>query len=91
MDNWRTWAYKRLYDKLDSTVKEIVDGAWESYKRDPSLVDFAQKGRLKGVPHFGAHLNDNWRALAFKRDGVVVWYWVGPHVDYDRILKGLSK
>lgn len=91
MGSWRTAKFRKLYDKLDPATQALVDAAYESYKRDPKLVNFEQKGRLQGVPHFGARINENWRALAFQTEGETFWYWVGLHTDYDRILKGMGK
>lgn len=54
-------------------------------------MNYALKGRRKGVPVYGARLNDSWRALAIERDGETYWFWIGSHTDYDRILKNLSK
>ena len=91
MASWRTAGFRKLYDKLDPKIRGLVDVAYEDFKRDPRLVDFAQKGRLRNIPHFGARINENYRALAFQSEGETYWYWVGLHTDYDRILKGMAK
>ena len=91
MASHRTLAFDKLYAKLDSTVQVLAEAAYEQYRRDPRLVRYAFKGRRKGVPVYGARLNENWRALAVEKDGETYWFWIGIHTDYDRILKGLSK
>ena len=83
-------GFKKLYGKLDRKTQSLVD-AFENYPRDPRLVDFGQKGRIQGVPHFRARVNENYRALALQKDGETYGYWVGIHVDCDRILKSMAK
>lgn len=91
MASHRTPAFDKLYAKLDSTIQALADAAYEQYKRDPRLVGYAFKGPRKGVPVYGARLNENWRALAIEQDGQTYWFWIGIHTDYDRMLKDLSK
>ncbi len=91
MANWRTSAFRKLYGKLDSTTQAAVDEAFSQYKRDPALVRFAAKGREGGRLVFGAHVNEFWRALAFREGDDTYWFWVGSHSDYDRILSKLTK
>ena len=61
-------------------------GADESYhllredSRRPSL-HFKKIGRFWTV-RVGLH----YRALAVQREADVVWFWVGPHAEYDRLI-----
>lgn len=57
-----------------------------------------QKDAFTAALHFkclfgnvwSVRINHNYRALG-KRDGnVIVWFWIGTHADYDRLLKLLS-
>lgn len=91
MASWRTPGFKRLYGKLDGAAQRVADAAYLNYEREPTLVDFEYKGSLKGRRIYGAHITKNLRALAFTQGEDVVWYWIGAHTDYDRLLKGLSK
>jgi hypothetical protein len=48
--------------------------------RHPSL-QFKQVGRFWSVC-IGLH----YRALAVQQDADVVWFWIGSHAEYDRLL-----
>jgi hypothetical protein len=50
--------------------------------RHPSL-------QLKPVGEFwSARVTDAYRALAVREVNVLTWFWIGPHDEYERILKG---
>ena len=44
--------------------------------------------RLAGTvpPLWSARVGRDYRALALERDGPAFWFWIGPHVEYDRLV-----
>ena len=30
-----------------------------------------------------------YRAVAVREEGTVIWFWIGTHADYDKLLKQL--
>jgi len=78
--NPRFW---RCYRQLPEDVQRLAD---ESYyllredRRHPSL-HFKRIGRFWTV-RVGLH----YRALALEQEAEVVWFWVGPHAEYDRLI-----
>jgi hypothetical protein len=44
--------------------------------------------RLKAIgPYWVVRVSRGYGALARRRDNVFFWFWIGPHDEYDRILK----
>lgn len=66
-------------------MQKLADKNFQLLKQDPSHPSLALKkiGRLRSV-RVGLH----YRALAVEDGEDLVWYWVGPHAEYDRILNG---
>ena len=52
----------------------------------PSL-DFKRVG--KNVSVYSVRVGIGWRALGLKENDVVVWFWIGSHAEYDRLLRKL--
>ena len=47
--------------------------------------------QIKGgyPPVYSVRIGRGWRALGYKTDGTtIIWFWIGSHADYDRILSG---
>jgi hypothetical protein len=76
-------AFWECYERLPATAQEQADRCFELLKanpRHPSL-HFKKIGKYRSV-RVGLH----YRALAVEiRDGLV-WFWIGSHSEYDKIL-----
>jgi hypothetical protein len=35
---------------------------------------------------WSVRINDNYRALAWRKGELVIWFWIGVHGEYDRII-----
>ncbi|NNM71821.1 hypothetical protein [Enterovirga aerilata] len=76
----RFWA---AYEALPSTVRELADRNYELLKRDPQHPSL----HLKKVGRFwSVRVGLRYRALAVQQDGDLVWFWIGSHADYDRLI-----
>lgn len=74
------WAY---YQELPEDVRELADKNFELLRansRHPSL-QFKKIGKYRSV-RVGLHH----RALAIESPEGLVWFWIGSHSDYDRLL-----
>lgn len=73
----------RLYRQLPPDVRDLADKNFQLLKADskhPSL-HFKKIGKLWSV-RVGAH----YRALGLDKTEGVVWFWIGSHADYDKLL-----
>lgn len=86
MNSWKTAGFRKRYDSLPSEIQEQADKAYQLWKENPSRpsLRFMPKGSQWVV-----RINSNYRALAIKRDSAFYWHWIGPHDDYERMLKEL--
>jgi len=72
------------YEKLPKDIKELANKNFELLKADPKhpSLHFKQIGKLWSV-RIGKH----YRALGLNKPDGIVWFWVGSHTDYDRLIK----
>jgi plasmid maintenance system killer protein len=72
---------------LPEDIQTAADKAFQLLKRDarhPSL----QFKKLSGSDYWSVRINDNYRALAVCSGDVWAWFWIGPHDEYNAIIKG---
>lgn len=84
MKHYAAPAFWQLYKGLPAEVREFADKNFELLKQDsrhPSL-HFKKIGRFWSV-RVGAH----YRALAVEDGDDLVWFWIGDHSSYDRLLR----
>ena len=77
-------SYWREYDSLPEHIRELADKAFELMKQDPKhpSLHFKNVGRC-----WSARVGRHHRALAIQDAEDFVWFWIGDHDEYDRLLK----
>uniref|UniRef100_Q07NX2 Type II toxin-antitoxin system HigB family toxin n=1 Tax=Rhodopseudomonas palustris (strain BisA53) TaxID=316055 RepID=Q07NX2_RHOP5 len=77
----RFWA---AYDELPAPIKKLADAHFALLKSDPRHPSLHFK---KVGSYWSARVGLRFRALAVETDGGFVWFWIGSHADYDRLIK----
>lgn len=77
----RFWA---TYDNLPASVQKLADTNFQLLKRNPHHPSLQFK-RIKEF--WSVRVGLHYRALAVEIDGDIVWYWIGPHAQYDRLIR----
>jgi hypothetical protein len=74
------WA---AYAKLPETIQRLADKSFQLLKSDPRHPAL----HLKRVGRFwSARVGERYRALAVEGPDGLVWFWIGSHADYDRLI-----
>jgi len=76
------WA---AYHALPEQARRLADKSYQILKQDPShpSLHLKQIGRYWSV-RVGLH----YRALGVSVSDGIVWFWIGTHADYDRLIRG---
>ncbi len=84
MTHHTTAGFWACYRELPSEVQQLADAKYQLLKADsrhPSLY-------LKRVGHlWSVRVGIDYRALAVDSDDGPIWFWIGSHADYDRIVQ----
>ncbi|WP_316231574.1 hypothetical protein [Bradyrhizobium sp. SZCCHNR1051] len=74
------WA---AYELLPEAIKRLADQNFELLKRDPRhpSLQFKKVGRF-----WSARVGLRYRALATEIDDGYLWFWIGSHADYDKLV-----
>jgi hypothetical protein len=73
----------QCYDALPLPVRRLADANYELLKADPAhpSLHFRSVGRFRSV-RVGLH----YRALGVEAGDDIVWFWIGHHAEYDRLV-----
>jgi len=63
--------------------------AYHLFRRDPSHPSLRFKQVHPTRPVFSARVGLAYRALALREGDAVIWFWIGSHADYDKLLTRL--
>jgi len=83
MNHIATPDFWECYHTLPAEVRGVADRCFERLKenaRHPSL-HFKKAGRFWSV-RVGKH----YRAVAFEGNQACVWFWIGTHAEYDKLI-----
>ena len=83
MKHRKSEDFRRAYDALPAEVRALADKNFRLLMDNPNHPAL----RLKKVgPYWSARIGRNYRALAVERPYGFLWFWIGPHSDYDRLI-----
>ena len=84
MKHFTTSAFWSAYDALPPTVRQLADRRYEPLKENPQHPSL----HLKKVGRFwSVRVSIHYRALAVGVEDGLLWFWIGSHADYDKLLK----
>jgi hypothetical protein len=73
-----------LYENLPSAIQQVADKNFELLKADPKHPSLHLK---KAGKYWSVRVSMKYRALGVEVDENVLWFWIGTHAEYDRMLK----
>lgn len=83
MKHHATADFWDAYGRLPQHIKKLADENFELLKSDPKhpSLHFKRIGRF-----WSARVGKSWRALAIQDSDDFIWFWIGSHADYDRLI-----
>ena len=80
-------AFWKAYRLLSPPVRSAAREAYQRFSADPSHPGLQFKRVGKRRPVYSARIGLDYRALGVVTGSSVIWFWIGPHAAYDRLLK----
>ncbi len=84
MSHFATSDFWDLYLKLPIEVQNLADKNFELLKQNPLHPSLNYK---KNNNYRSVIIGLFYRALAIETDENIIWFWIGNHQDYDKLLK----
>lgn len=87
----KSQANARFWNLFRQLPREVQDQAREGYRifagnpRHPSL-QFKRVSQSR--PIYSVRISRDYRAVGVLQGDGIIWFWVGNHQDYDRLLAG---
>ena len=87
MKSVTTERFRRLYAAAGAQRQAQIKRSYMLWIDNPSHPSIRFKKVHDTEPIYSARVDLDWRALGVLEAGTVVWFWVGPHDEYDALLK----
>ena len=75
------------YHRLPDHIKIQARRAYTLFGENPDhpSLNFKRVGRRNSV--YSARISAGYRALGVMDQSDIIWFWIGPHHEYDRLLR----
>jgi len=70
---------------LPRSVQDVARAKYALWRNEPFHPSLQFKELRPSL--WSVRINDQYRALALRKGELVVWFWIGPHAEYDRLIK----
>jgi hypothetical protein len=88
MKSKKTEKFDKLLRALPQDVQRQAIAAYRQFKRDPYHPSLHFKRVSRRTPTYSARVGDDYHALGRREeDDLIVWFWIGTHDEYMRLLK----
>ena len=88
MQSHTTAAFRALLDAAPSTVQAKAKAAYRLWAENPAHPSLRFKKVHDSLLIYSVRIDLDWRAVGVMKDGTMVWFWIGPHSAYERLLAG---
>ena len=82
-----TQRFRSTYAELPERVRLQAQKAFALFKSDPQHPSLHFKQVHPTEPIYSARVSQGYRALAIREDQDIVWFWIGTHSDYERVIR----
>jgi hypothetical protein len=85
MNHFASPNFWKCYHALPANIRELADKNFALLQIDPThpSLHFKKVGRFRS-----ARVGLQFRALAVEVEDGLLWFWIGDHAEYDRLISG---
>jgi hypothetical protein len=84
MRHFASPSFWECYNALPKKVQHLADSNYQLLKQNPRHPSL----HLKTVKNYwSVRVGRKYRALAIEIDAGLLWFWIGTHAEYDRLVK----
>ncbi|MCA9837116.1 MAG: hypothetical protein KC422_09375 [Trueperaceae bacterium] len=84
-----TKSFRKYFANLPKDIQGHAKKSYRLWRKDPfhTSLQFKQISQRQVI--YSVRINLGYRALGLIEKDEIYWFWIGPHGDYDNLLKRL--
>ncbi len=87
MKSYTTERFRKSYSRLPQSIQDQAQEAYQIFKKDPYHPSLNFKRVHSREPIYSARVSLDYRVVGVLTKQDIVWFWIGSHSDYDKLLK----
>ncbi|NER29408.1 MAG: hypothetical protein F6J89_17720 [Symploca sp. SIO1C4] len=89
MNSRITSQFRQAFGNLPEKVKQQTRETYRQFKQNPNHPSLRFKKVHPELPIYSARVSKNYRAVGQLDGDTVIWFWVGSHTEYDKLISQL--
>ena len=81
-----TREFRELLGEAPDAIRSKAEAAYRLWAANPAHPSLRFKKVHDTLPIYSVRIDIDWRAVGILRDGEVIWFWIGPHKEYEKLL-----
>lgn len=86
MRSLTTPQFWKLYNALPEEIRRRADRAYKLWQINPNAHGLYFKRVSERQPLYFVRIGQDYRALGLRDGDSLVWFWIGPHDAYERMI-----
>lgn len=86
MKSRTTRRFRKSFGELPGNIQEKARAAFKVWKTNPYHPSLRFKQVHSDEPIFSVRIGMGWRALGLRENDTVIWFWLGSHADYEKLM-----
>jgi hypothetical protein len=84
-----TEAFRTLLAAAPAAIQAKAQSAYRLWAQNTAHPSLRFKKVHNTLPIYSVRIDRDWRAVGILKEGVLVWFWIRPHSEYEKLLSSL--
>ena len=86
MNSHTTERFREALEQLPIEIRQNAREAYLLWRQNPQHPSLHFKRIHSTKPIYSVRVALGWRAVGVRRGDSLVWYWIGSHADYEKLI-----
>lgn len=84
-----TERFRKAFAGLPKQVQYQAKDTYKQFKQNPFSPSLRFKRVHSTIPIYSVRINVEYRAVGIQDDNEIIWFWIGSHDNYAKLLSRL--
>ena len=89
MKSRTTERFRKAFAQIPAQVQRQTREAYKLFLQNPYYPSLRFKPIHPNKPVYSVRINIDYRAVGILEKDEILWFWIGPHAEYDKLISRL--
>jgi hypothetical protein len=91
MNSHTTDKFRKAFAELPADIRKQARQAYRLFIENPNHPSLRFKSIHPTRPVYSVRIGLNYRAVGICDGDNIIWYWIGSHAEYDKLIRMFKK